>query len=149
MIVLQIENIKEFMVGLFQGELFDRFRVSGCEVVTFTRFVSDGRQNLSWYDTEEKQENTSGLVSWEEMKTVVFSLIKGKKTPAHMNIDFCYYMSDGDVGSLRIQYEENKLFVFTGYMQREFTLDKSRQHDWDEKCVQFMKKNKIISTQVE
>jgi hypothetical protein len=149
MIVLQIENIKEFMVELFQGEMFDRFHVSGCEVLTFTRFVSDGKQNPAWYDTEEKQENSTGLVKWCEMKAVVFSLIKGKKTPAYMKIDFCHYMASGDVGSLRIQYEDDRLLVFTGYMQREFTLDKSNLQKWDENCIQFLKRNKIVSTHIE
>jgi hypothetical protein len=149
MIALQIENIKEFMVQLFQGEMFDKFCVSGCEVTTFTRFTSDCRQNSDWYDVDEKEEDSSGLVSWKQLKPVMFSLIKGKKTPSNMNIDFCFYMPDGDMGSLRIQYEADKLLVFTGYMQREFSMDKSKQQSWDENCIQFIKKNNIVSTRLE
>ena len=42
------------------------------------------------------------------------------------------------MGSLRIQYSENGLFVYTGYMQREFVIDKEKQQAWDVQSVQTM-----------
>ena len=53
-------------------------------------------------------------------------------------MDFCHYMGNGDVGSLRVQYEKGELLVFTGYMQKEFSLTKEAQQAWDEKCRNFL-----------
>ncbi len=149
MIVLEIENIREFMTQLFSGEMFDRFHVCGCEVTTFVTFQTDGKRHDAWYDTDEKVDDPIGLVIWQQLKPYVFLWIKGKRVPEKMRIDFCHYMGNGDVGSLRIQYEQEKLQVFTGYMQKEFSLDKENQREWDENCRQFLQKNKIVSTQLD
>lgn len=63
----------------------------------------------------------------------------GRKTPGVFKIDFCHYLGSGDVGSLRIQYEKGELFLFTGYMQKEFSLDKEGQQYWDDSCRNFLK----------
>ena len=47
MIVLKVENIKEFMAGLLTDEMFDKFHVSGCEVATFVTFQSDGKRHMT------------------------------------------------------------------------------------------------------
>lgn len=149
MIALQIENVKDFMTCLFQGDMFDKFLVNGCEIKTFVNFETDGKKNHSWYDTGEDERREEAFVRWKELKPAIFSLIRGKKTPAKMNISMCHYMADGDMGSLRIQFEDDKLFVFTGYMQQNFTLDKGKQQQWDENCMKFLIKNKIVSTHLE
>lgn len=149
MIVLEIENIKEFMMQLFTGEMFDRFHVRNCEVKTFVTFQIDGRRHDTWYDTDERVEDKTGLVVWQQLKTYVFEWIRGKKVPEKLRLDLCHYMSNGDIGSIRIQYEDAKLQIVTGYMQKEFSLEKEAQQDWDENCLNFIKKNKIVSTRIE
>ena len=147
MIVLKIESVKEFMSCLFTGDMFDKFHTGNCEVTTFTTFQCDGKRKKEWYDTGEVPEDTTGLLFWKELKPVIFSFIKGKKTPLKMCLNFCHYMPEGDVGSIRVQYEKEELLIYTGYMQKEFSLDKQKQFIWDENCLSFMKKNKIVSTQ--
>ncbi len=149
MIVLKIESVKEFMAVLFGGDLFDRFHVTGCEVTTFAAFKTDGRLHEEGLDTDERQPDASGLVLWRQIKPHIYSLIRGKKKPLKMLIDFCHYMPNGDAGSLRIQFEKDELHLYTGYMQKEFSLDKSAQEKWDENCEAFIRKNKIVSTQLE
>lgn len=149
MIVLKIENIKEFMTHLLTGGMFDKFHVGSCEVTTFVTFQTDGRRHDEWFDTDERIEDASGLTTWQQLKPVIFTLIKGKKTPEKLRIDFCHYMSNGDVGSLRVQFEKEELLVFTGYMQNEFTLSKEKQQEWDENCIRFIRKNGIVSTQLD
>lgn len=148
MIVLEIENIKGFMEQLFNGEMFDRFHVRNCEVTTFVTFQIDGTRHDAWYDTDEKMEDATGLVLWQQLKPYVFTWIKGKRVPEKMCLDFCHYMANGDVGSIRIQYEQERLQIFTGYMQKEFSLDRGNQQEWDENCIQFIRKNGIVSTQL-
>jgi hypothetical protein len=140
MIVLEIENIKMFMSKLLVGDLFDQFHVGNCEVTTFVDIHIDGRRHDSWYDTGEKPEDSTGQVTWHELKPVLYQLIKGKKTPEKMRLDFCHYMANGDVGSLRVEYDREGLKVYTGYMQKEFSLDKQKQQEWDDYCEKFITK---------
>lgn len=149
MIVFKIENIKAFMAHLFAGEMFDRFHVSGCAVTTFTTFETDGRSRPDWFDTDERVEDDSGLVWWRQLKPFIFSLIKGKKTPEKLRIDFCHYMDNGDMGSLRVNYERDELLLYTGYMEKIFSMDREKQQEWDEKCKIFLEKNGIASTQLD
>lgn len=146
MIALEIELIKEFMEQLFRGEMFDRFHVTECEVTTFATFRIDGKRQDAWYDSGEKPEDPVGYVTWRQLKTIVYAWIRGKKAPQKLTVDFCHYMENGDVGSLRIRYEKEKLHIFTGYMQKEFSLSKESQQDWDENCMNFIKKHGIVST---
>ena len=118
-------------------------------MTTFVTFRTDGKRHESWYDSDEKIEDNTGLITWQQLKPYVFDWIKGKKTPQKVKIDFCHYMANGDVGSMRIQFESQKLHVFTGYMQREFSMDKSQQQMWDDNCEKFIQKNKIVSTRIE
>lgn len=149
MIVLQIEDVKTFMSQLFVGDMFDKFHVNGCQIATFTEFEVSGKRCREWYDTDELSENVGDLVVWQQLKPMIFSLIKGKKTPSKMKIDFCHYLENGDCGSIRIQYEKDELYLYTGYMQKEFSLTKEKQNEWDDNCLNFIKKNEITSTQVD
>ena len=139
MISVKIDNVKSFMSQLFAGECFDSFHVAGCEVVTFFKMQMDGRRQKDWYDTDEQPGDNSSQVTWREIKSIVYQLIKGKKTPKKMRIDFCHYMADGDVGSLRVEYDRESLVAYTGYMQREFSKDRQKQQEWDENCRRFLR----------
>lgn len=139
MIVLKVDNIKEFMAKMLTGEMFDKFHVVNCEVTTFVTFQIDGRRHDEWFDTDERPEDTSSQVLWKQLRPVIFSLIRGKKTPEVFKVDFCHYLGNGDVGSLRMQYEKGELFLFTGYMQKEFSLNKEAQQSWDDNCRNFLR----------
>ena len=82
-------------------------------------------------------------------ENICFFVDKGNKVPQKMLFDFCHYMPNGDVGSIQIRYEKEKLQFVTGYMQKEFSLDKKGQQAWDDNCLQFIKKHEIVSTQLE
>ena len=139
MIVLKVDNIKEFMAKMLTGEMFDKFHVVNCEVTTFVTFQIDGKRHDEWFDTDERTEDTSSQVLWKQLRPVIFSLIRGKKTPEVFKVDFCHYLGNGDVGSLRMQYERGELFLFTGYMQKEFSLNKEAQQSWDDNCRNFLR----------
>lgn len=139
MMVLKVENIKEFMARMVTGEMFDKFHVAECEVTTFVNIRIDGRCYDAWFDTDERPEEKGTQILWKQLRPLVFELIRGKKTPEVFKVDFCHYLGNGDVGSLRVQYEKGELFLFTGYMQREFSLDKGGQQSWDDNCRNFLK----------
>lgn len=139
MISVKIENIKLFMSKLFVEEIFDRFHVSECDIITFFEIRIDGRRQKEWYDTDEQPDDGTGQLTWREMKPIVYQLIRGKRTPQKMRIDFCHQMTGGDIGSLRVEYDRESLVVYTGYMQREFSLDKQKQQEWDDYCHKFLR----------
>ncbi len=139
MIVLKVENIKDFMAQLVTGEMFDKFHVAECEVTTFVTIRIDGRRNDGWFDTDEKPVDTGRQVLWKQLRPVIFELIRGKKTPEVFKVDFCHYLGNGDAGSLRMQYEKGELFLYTGYMQKEFSMDKAGQQTWDDNCRNFLR----------
>ncbi len=140
MIAIEIENIKEFMSHLLVGTAFDTFHVETCEIVTFVCMTLDGKRHFDWYDTEERPEKTDGSVTWKELKPIAYQMVKGNKTPERMKLDFFHRKENGDVGSLRVEYSKDSLIVYTGYMQREFSMDKTAQQEWDEACRIFIQK---------
>lgn len=141
MVSVQIEEIKEFMNGLFAGEIFDAFEVSEVEVKTLFTSKLSGRVNSEWLDTDEE---IGEYVLWKQIKSRVYDLIKGKKTPLLFAVCFFHKKENGDRGLLRIQFEGEKLRLITGYSTADFSLDKTPQIAWDENFLGFLKKHGII-----
>ena len=141
MIAIHVENVKKFMSDLFTGNLFDNFHVRHCEVVTFLRLELEGERCREWYDTGEYPEDRQNQIAWSECKPIVFQWIKGKKTPVKMKLDFCHYLENGDIGSLRIEYTRESLTAYTGYMQKDFSMDREGQQEWDYYCQNVLEKN--------
>lgn len=146
----KIEEVKEFMELLFYKEIFDKFCVSGMEIKTMATFSINGQLNTDWLE-EEERERCAALeyVPWRLLRPIAFSLIRGKRTPDFMRIQFVHYMENGDHGGLRIQYENGELTCMSSYTAAQFLLDKSSELSWDENCHYFLKKNGIVSTPIE
>ena len=98
-----------FMNGLFAGEMFDAFEVSEVEVKTLFTSKLNGRVNSEWLDTDEK---AGEYVLWNQIKSRVYDLIKGKKTPLLFTVCLFQKKESGDRGLLRIQFEKEKLRPF-------------------------------------
>ena len=147
--MFKIEEIKGFMALLFLKENFDEFHVGSMEVKTFIPVTIKGNLIAEWLGQEE-QEKYGGcdFVPWKLLRPVAFSLIKGKQTPGMLRIQFIHYMENGDCGGLRVQYENGELVCISSYTPVNFTLDKSSEQLWDEKCSEFLRKNQIISTRL-
>lgn len=145
----RIEDVKEFMSLLFLQEIFDKFCVGSMELKTLVPISIKGNLMSDWL-SEENQERYGGYeyVPWHLLRPVIFSLIRGKQTPLLLRINFVHYMDNGDCGGFRIQYENNELNCISSYTPANFSLDKSMEQLWDEKCSDFLLRNQIVSTQV-
>ena len=137
MLAIEIEQVNKFMLELLGGNKFDDFYVQHCEVVTFIKLELDGKRFDEWYEQEENEKN-EGQVKWAECRPIIYEWIKGKKLPVRMKFDFCRYRKNGYIGSLRIEYTRESLVVYTGYMQKEFSMDRERQREWDEYCEKLL-----------
>ncbi|MBR6228570.1 MAG: hypothetical protein IKQ97_02425 [Eubacterium sp.] len=145
MIALRIENTKEFLKLLLETEEFDSFLVGKCEVTTFVTFATDGRRRLEQQDEQESGKEHSERVYWSELKSTVTLMIRSSSVPGTLELDFFRYMNR-DMGSIRISFEEGAFTLTTGYMQKEFSLDKRASEDWDDECMHYLMGNGIAVT---
>lgn len=146
----KIEDVKEFMGLLFLKGIFDKFCVGSMELKTLVPISIKGTLMADWLSEEDKETyGNCEYVPWHLLRPVAFSLIKGKQTPQLLRINFVHYMENGDCGGLRVQYEKNELICISSYTPANFSLDKSREQVWDDKCSEFLTKNQIVSTQLQ
>ena len=148
MIALRIENTKEFLKLLLEGDEFDSFLVGNCEVTTFVTFSTDGIRRFSEGEPDEgedKDKEHSERVYWFELKPTVIEMIRSSSVPGSLQLDLFRYINR-DMGSIRIAFEEGSFRLTTGYMQKEFSLDKRASEDWDDACMQYLTRNRIFIT---
>lgn len=160
MIALKVEDIRQFTSCLFVGNMFDRFLVREAEVVTFNTFHIDGKVRKDYYTEEEMEEKRIGeFSSWEAVKPICYTLIKGKKLPGSFRMVF--QLGPGQTENflanrqlsirteqisglyVNVRYEDGNLYCVTGTSVTFFTLDKTLENEWDEAVKEFLRKNKI------
>lgn len=159
MVALTIPNLRAFTTHLFLKETFDQFLLVEADIVTFNSFHIDGMINEDFYTEEEKEQmGVEPFSRWMSIRPICFSLIRGSKLPLSFKIVFRLSASGTqkllthaglsgryDIEALyfNILYKNNALTCITGTSSREFTMDKTVEHIWDEKIRQFFKKWEI------
>lgn len=160
MISIDIVDIKLFMNNLLKEQMFDDFEVSNIEVSTLTKFNISCDINKKYLSTDEKEIlGERKLVTWAEIKDIVFNIIKGNKTPTSLKIVFSLphnkitnilsknqlNVTADNVNGLfiNILYEDNLLKCTTGTSLKIFTLDKTLENYWDDSIKKFLKKHGI------
>ncbi len=165
MLALQIEDIKQFMVQLFSEKTFDGFLLYEAKIQMGVSYVIDGSLNLEFFDQDEKEalENRS-YTRWDEQKQMIFSMIRGKKTPQDMQLilmqspknvetmitrnNIAYRPDDVRGLFLNIRFKDGRLVCTTGISLKTFTMDKSLEHLWEDMIRKYFKQKQIISTQI-
>ena len=152
MILLNISEIKYAMTQFLLRDSFDEFYLEQADVVTFAKLTLWGKRNPNWYDEKPDTE----WVYWQELKPVVFSYIKGDRTPVMMRISLkaspqlgekllqnsgvlAQYDAERPDLNLQIRYENNALAVVTGITRRQFSLDKQMEFAWDGAVKQYFR----------
>lgn len=160
MIAFEIPDTKLFMKNLLKEHMFDEFLVSSVDITTFTKFSVSCDINKKYLSSDEIEilEDRS-LVTWSEIKDILYHIIKGNRVPTKFKIVFSLpknrieallsknnlpIKSDGISGLfININYEDNVLKCTTGTSLKIFTLDKSLENYWDETVKKFFKKHGI------
>lgn len=152
MILLNISEIQKTMVQLLARTAFDEFLLEQAEIITFGKMALSGKRNADWYD--ETVEND--WLYWNEVKSFVFSYIKGERTPSVMRISLkasdtlgekmmrdsgvlAEYLEERPDLNLQIRYEKDALVVVTGITRKIFTMDKTMEFAWDQAVTRFFK----------
>lgn len=160
MISFEIEDIKDFMNRLFKETLFDDFEVVSVEINQGVHVEIDGLLQMDFFDSDEKEQfETQKHIKWEHLKTIVFHVIKGSRTPSNMKIVLTLarknklnlfiksnstFESDDIHGFyINILFEPNQLKVITGTNYKLFSLDKSIENYFDDSILRFFSKHNI------
>ncbi len=146
---VKIESVKEFMSVLLSADTFDDFFVMDAEIRTFITTKINGSLHKDWMeenegDGDEEKQKKNGFVSWKQVRPIVYDLVKGKKTPSALVINFIKWMGNGDKGVLRVQYINGELNLISAYQAAEFSLNKEAEAMWDERCAEWLTKEKVF-----
>lgn len=141
------EEVKIFFNKLFREDVFDGLCVRSCEITTLVNYNIDGKINKLW-DEDTHEDNYCKL---RDIKQNVLSLIKGKKMPQSMKIQFSVPTAgcekihpNAKALFINVVFEENKLTIISGFSEREFSMDRAVDHYWSEWLKKFMKKVCIL-----
>ena len=121
--------------------------MGNCEVTTFVTFATDGRRRFTegGADIDDSDGEHAERVYWLELKPTVIEMIRSSSVPGSLELDLFRYMNR-DMGSIRISFEEGSFRLTTGFMQKEFSLDKRASQDWDDACMRYLTRNNIVVT---
>lgn len=164
MILLNIFDVKDMMAALLLSESFDGYLLEEVSVTTFAKLEIKGRRNKEWYDSGEANDLPE-LLYWKEVKPVIFSYIKGKKTPHSFVISLkltesfartilgeqlAVQMIDGAGLKLLLhfRFEKGKLSVVTGTSYETFVMDKRADFAWDSGVKKLLGQMKIAFEEV-
>lgn len=149
MLILKINDVKNFMNQLLIGQTFDDFSLVEASITTFSCFTIDGTLRRDFFDSDSKQlsSQSAPYCPWKELKSYCYSIIRGKLPPLHFRIIFqlspCQLnqihpaFSDAIVVpsvrglNLNLQYKNHELFCTSGISSDSFLLDKSPELTWD------------------
>ena len=167
MIALHILDIKEFTRHLLIGTTFHSFLLSEGTITTNHTTVIDGTLHKNFYTDEEQETLHLGnrdFCTWEEVKPLCFSIIKGKHTPLYFK--FIFQLSKDDIEKflnasgipmhvddvfglfVNLTFDGNTLICTTGTSIRTFTLDKTLDNSWDIWIMTFLKEHGIASEKI-
>lgn len=161
MISLTIQEVKVFMSKLLMNTTFDTFLLKEMELQTFTGFTINGQLNEAFFNQEELEEREEKkAILWSEVRQVVFSMIKGNKTPLALKLIFqlpkiqCEDLVNRVGGKLRIEdvgglylnvrFDKGELRIITGAAIKTFTLDKTLEQEWDLQVKAILKEQGIV-----
>lgn len=150
MINFEIADNKIFMNMLLKENIFDNFEVRNIEIHTFAKFEISGLIDKTYFSLAEQEFITHKYCIWKDLKSIVFQMIKGNKLPKFIKIIFSY--EDSKVNEicenaaalfLNIIFENNKIVCTTGCSEKNFSLDKKVENEWDLHIKEFFKTNNI------
>ena len=157
--LFQIQDTRDFMKKLLVADTFDTFLLWEASVTTFCTFHIDGTYHPDFFNADAEPSFPYPYASWEKVRPLFWSLIKGKNTPlsfrvifrlAPHNVETILKQSgipmeaqDIDGLFLNLNYENGSLTCTSGTSVKIFTLDKSLERAWEDNLEKFFRKNQI------
>lgn len=167
MIAITINEVKQFMGKLLVDQIFDNFLLEEATITVFNTFYIDGHINEGFYSAQEIEshpEYAASFSTWEQMKPICYSLIRGKRTPInfkivlHLNEDATWSILENgncmDLSTvvksfvLTIKFDGSSLICTTGTAFHTFVMDKAPDILWDSAMKAFLNKHQIAFTEL-
>lgn len=165
MVAFQVTEVKSFMAKLFQKNDFDGFLVREGQIQTAAGYQINGHRSHDFYTKEELSELPEpDFLTWAELKPLVFSMIRGTKTPQLLNIVLQLTRSQTervlaasgaglDIGQisgayLNIKFQAGELLIVTGAGFQSFVMDKLFERELDGYAREFLKEHGIVFDEV-
>lgn len=163
-----VPEIKPFMAGLLQGQLFYGWQLRNAELGLISRIQIDGNLNADYWTEEERQKHPSPYLLWDEIQPKIRSLIQGGHTPSYMNItlaipparvpDIARDFIEAFLLNIRFDTANHPelaaasdsakssgtLMLVTGLAAKSFTMDKTPERLWDEKIPAYFKAHNVM-----
>ena len=86
MLAFTLSSLKDATSHLFTQPSFDDFDVLSVTIVSYITFSMDGHLNAAFFEEADTQPDK--LCSWQRLRPVCFSIIKGKQPPVSFQITF-------------------------------------------------------------
>ena len=160
MTALEIQSLKQFMHAFLADDTFDLFLLEEAVITTYNTFHIDGRQNKSFYSSEEWNDpaiRPYEFTRWKDLRGRCFDLIKGRRTPAGFkfvlqlipdyiegilkNEDTLLKPDDIKALVLTLKYDGTRLTLVTGTSLKTFLPDQSLEPCWDGAIRRFLAKH--------
>lgn len=162
MTLFQIHSLKDFMGKLLTTDCFDSFLLEEAVITTNCSYIIDGHQKEAFYSQEEWEDSSIrpyNLVTWNEMRSLCFDLIKGKHTPVnfkfvlHLIPTYAEALIKKEASNLQpadlkalvctIKYDGSLATITSGTSLNTFLPDKSIDSLWDKTLHIFLNKHEI------
>lgn len=146
------KEVKDFMNCLLKSDSFDEFEIFSLNINTLVSISIEGAINRDFLE----EETDRYYCTWQELKPIVYNIIKGKKAPSQMKIVMSMprkalqqLHSNCKTAFLNIIYENDIVTFTTGSSQINFSLDKTHENAWNKYVEDFFKglgitTNKIV-----
>lgn len=158
----KINELKIFMSRLLGSSVFDVFLLAEASITTYNTFFIDGRINKDFFTDNLNDEiilPPYEFSMWQDMRSLCFDLIRGKRTPVGFKIvlhlkpelagDLLHdkgsavSLNDLKAFVLNIKYDGSELTCITATAFHTFIPDKTPDQIWDEYMIKFFNDNQI------
>ena len=162
MIALKVTSMKNFMNHLLAADTFDSFLLAEAIVSTANTYQIDGHINREFYTKEELEDQKLcpyDFSQWQDMRGMIYNLIKGKRTPLfmklilHLKPEVTGKLLAGGGSSvtpeqikalvLTIKYDSGHAVLTTGSAYHTFVMNKEPDAIWDRAVSQFLSRHDI------
>ncbi len=150
MLALSIKDefVKPFMAKLLKDEMFDELELKSASVQSFLRF--DIKEDKA-ADAEGKMQIV--VCAWKNIKPIMHSIIMKGGRPTALKLVFGgaqdlrdKLIPDSTGLYINIMYDVKGIMITTGTAFKTFSLDKSRDAEWDNYVIQFLNAHGIVYT---
>lgn len=151
MIALQITELKSFMGKLLATNMFDDFLLQEAVLQMGISYVIDGHINEAFYSQEEEPQLTNlTFIPYKEVRSTLFELIKGKRTPLGFQIvlqlspivsntlfpeGLQTHLIKGLIANIR--FDGSKAIITSAVNYTSFSMEKEPEHIWDQYLTAF------------